>query len=143
MFIQNTLWSFYNWEINSISANPTKWSSALKRFVGKFPTNCLSVFDHFDRFGLVRKVFTQNIAKLRLNFQRKTCFLPFKVPDNWQSVLFFWFCSGFLFRCHCNNGKVIHKLYFVNENLQKPEFFGWLYCESLHNFCSTWYSKNF
>ena len=33
--------------INPLSANPTKWSNTLKQFVGKLPTNCLSVFDHF------------------------------------------------------------------------------------------------
>ena len=27
----------------------TKWSNTLKKFVGKLPTNCLSVFDHFVR----------------------------------------------------------------------------------------------
>ena len=32
---------------NPLCANPTKWSNTLKQFVGKFPTNCLSVFDHF------------------------------------------------------------------------------------------------
>ena len=32
---------------NSLSANPTKWSNILKHSVGKLPTNCLSVFDHF------------------------------------------------------------------------------------------------
>ena len=32
--------------INPLSAIPTKWSNTLKQFVGKFPTNCLSVFDH-------------------------------------------------------------------------------------------------
>ena len=32
---------------NPLSANPTKWSNTLKQFVGNFPTNCLSVFDHF------------------------------------------------------------------------------------------------
>ena len=32
---------------NPLSANPTKWSNTLKQFVGKLPTNCLSVFDHF------------------------------------------------------------------------------------------------
>ena len=31
---------------NPLSANPTKWSNTLKQFVGKLPTNCLSVFDH-------------------------------------------------------------------------------------------------
>ena len=33
--------------INHLSANPTKWSNTLKQFVGNFPTNCLSVFEHF------------------------------------------------------------------------------------------------
>ena len=37
-----------------LSLNPTKWSNTLKQFVGKFPTNCLSVFDHF--VGLALKV---------------------------------------------------------------------------------------
>ena len=38
--------------INPLSANPTKWSNTLKQFVGKLPTNCLSVFDHFVEFAL-------------------------------------------------------------------------------------------
>ena len=33
--------------LNPLSANPIKWSNTLKQFVGKLPTNCLSVFDHF------------------------------------------------------------------------------------------------
>ena len=33
-------------------ANPAKWSNTLKQFVGNFPTNCLSVFDHFVKLGL-------------------------------------------------------------------------------------------
>ena len=40
-------------KLNPLSANPTKWSNTLKQFVGKLPTNCLSVFDHF--VGLVLK----------------------------------------------------------------------------------------
>ena len=32
---------------NPFSANLTKWSNTLKQFVGKLPTNYLSVFDHF------------------------------------------------------------------------------------------------
>ena len=39
--------------VNPLSANFTKWSNTLKQFVGKVPTNCLSVFDHF--VGLVHK----------------------------------------------------------------------------------------
>ena len=33
-------------------ANPTKCSITLKEFVGKLPTNCLSVFDHFAALAL-------------------------------------------------------------------------------------------
>ena len=32
---------------NPLSANTTTWSNTFKQFVGKLPTNCLSVFDHF------------------------------------------------------------------------------------------------
>ena len=38
--------------INPLSTNPTKWSNTLKQFVGKKPTNCLSVFDHFVGLAL-------------------------------------------------------------------------------------------
>ena len=37
---------------NPLSTNFTKWSNTLKQFVGKLPTNCLSVFDHFVGLGL-------------------------------------------------------------------------------------------
>ena len=39
---------------NPLSANFTKWSITLKQFVGKSPTNCLSVFDHFVGLPLKR-----------------------------------------------------------------------------------------
>ena len=38
--------------ISPLSANPTKWPNTLKIFVGKLPTNCLSVFDHFVKLAL-------------------------------------------------------------------------------------------
>ena len=38
--------------INPLSTNFTKWSNTLKQFVGKLPTNCLSVFDHFVGLAL-------------------------------------------------------------------------------------------
>ena len=38
--------------IKTLSANPTKLSNTLKQFVGKFPTNCVSVFDHFVGLAL-------------------------------------------------------------------------------------------
>ena len=34
-------------DLNPLSTNITKWSNTLKQFVGKLPTDCLSVFDHF------------------------------------------------------------------------------------------------
>ena len=37
---------------NTLSANPTKWSNTLKQFIGKLPTNCLSVFDRFVGLAL-------------------------------------------------------------------------------------------
>ena len=36
---------------NPLSTNPTKWSNTLKQFVGKLPTNCLSVFGHFVKLA--------------------------------------------------------------------------------------------
>ena len=39
-------------DFNPLSANPTKWPNTLKQFVGKLPTNCLSVFDNFVRLAL-------------------------------------------------------------------------------------------
>ena len=39
-------------ELNSLCANPTKWPNTLNKFVGKLPTNCLSVFDHFVKLAL-------------------------------------------------------------------------------------------
>ena len=42
---------------NPLSASITKWSNTLKQFVGKLPTNCLSVFDHF--VGLALKGLTK------------------------------------------------------------------------------------
>ena len=38
--------------INPLSAKFIKWSNTFKQFVGKLPTNCLSVFDHFVGLAL-------------------------------------------------------------------------------------------
>ena len=37
---------------NPLSANPRKWPTTLKQFVGKLPTNCFSLFDHFVKLAL-------------------------------------------------------------------------------------------
>ena len=38
--------------VTSLSVDFTKWSNTLKQFVGKLPTNCLSVFDYFVGLAL-------------------------------------------------------------------------------------------
>ena len=38
--------------LNPLSANPTKWSNTLKKFVCNLPTNRLGVFDHFMNLAL-------------------------------------------------------------------------------------------
>ena len=48
---------------NPLSANLTKWLNTLKKFAGNLPTNCLSVFDHFE--GLALKGFSEGPAFLR------------------------------------------------------------------------------
>ena len=50
---------------NPLSAKFIKWSNTLKQFVGKLPTNCLTVFDHF--VGLVLNGLIRNVNI----FQRK------------------------------------------------------------------------
>ena len=42
----------FDFEVNPLRANATKWSNTLKQFVGNLPTNCLSVFDHFGKLAL-------------------------------------------------------------------------------------------
>ena len=39
-------------KVNPLNANPEKWSNKLKQIVGKLPTICLSVFDHFMNLAL-------------------------------------------------------------------------------------------
>ena len=38
--------------IKPLSANFRTWSNTLKQFVGKLPTDCFSMFDHFVGLGL-------------------------------------------------------------------------------------------
>ena len=51
-------------KINPLSANPTKWSNKLKQFVGNFPKNCLSVFDHFVKLALKGLMTLNSMDKL-------------------------------------------------------------------------------
>ena len=52
--------------INPLSANFTRWSNILKQFVGKLPTNCLGVFDHF--VGLALKELTGSLSVVVTTF---------------------------------------------------------------------------
>ena len=51
------------YELNPLSANITKWSSTLKQFVGKFPTDCLSVLDYFVGLALIGLTAAQKCAR--------------------------------------------------------------------------------
>ena len=42
----------YRRNLNPLSAKFIKWSNTLKQIVGKLPTICLSVFDHFSGLAL-------------------------------------------------------------------------------------------
>ena len=53
--------------VNPVSANFKKWSNTLKQFVGKLPTNCLSVFGHFMGLALKGLNF-EGIIKMNLTF---------------------------------------------------------------------------
>ena len=46
--------SLNTWDewVNPLGANPTKLSNTLKQFVGRLPTNCLNVFEHFVELAL-------------------------------------------------------------------------------------------
>ena len=55
----------------SLSANPTKWSNTLKQFVGKFPTNCLSVFDDFMGLTIVLSSILQQFLQNTENQKNK------------------------------------------------------------------------
>ena len=61
---------------NPLSAKFIKWSNTLKQIVGKLPTICLSVFDHFS--GLAFKGLRRPIAKL---LHWKIINTIIKVPD--------------------------------------------------------------
>ena len=47
---------FYETNFNPLNAIFTKWSNTLKQFVGKLPTNSLSVFGHFVGLAFKGKI---------------------------------------------------------------------------------------
>ena len=57
-------------EVNLLSADFTKWPDTFKQLVGKFPTYCLSVFDHFVRLLLKGLIYSLKSAYyLELNLE--------------------------------------------------------------------------
>ena len=67
---------------NPLSANPIKWPNTLKQFVGKLPTNCLSVFGHFVNLALKGLTFNTDFI-----LSRKTNELSTNTED-----IFEWYC---------------------------------------------------
>ena len=63
---QKSVGSHSNVFLNPLSASFTKWSNTLKQFVGKLPTNCLSVFGHFVGLALkgLKKVLIEKNNKV-------------------------------------------------------------------------------
>ena len=61
--------------IIGLSTNTIKWSHTLKQFVGKKPTNCLSVFDHFVGLALKglkkQKLLSDTSKFIRIEFNKK------------------------------------------------------------------------
>ena len=55
-------------KLNPLSAKFTKWLNTLKQIVGKLPTNCLSVFDHFVGLAL-KGLITQWKSSLQGTFK--------------------------------------------------------------------------
>ena len=66
---------------NPLSANFTKWSNTLKQFVGKLPTNCLSVFDHFVELSL------KGLRSARKYMRKEKGPLVANVPSSKQKCL--------------------------------------------------------
>ena len=54
-----------------LNTNPTKWSNTLKQFVGKLPTNCLSVFDHFVKLEIKWLKYILQIVEIVLSYQQR------------------------------------------------------------------------
>ena len=78
---------------NPLSANPTIWSNALKQFVGKLLTNCLSIFAHF--VGLALKGLSAFFASRKIDLTHIS-----------NLSLFLWFIEGrFFLTCfHSKHG---------------------------------------
>ena len=76
-------------DFNALSADSTKWSNTLKQFVGCYPTNCFSVFDHFVELALkglkesayakVKEITSRLKRITHFKFWKKYSYLAFKI----------------------------------------------------------------
>ena len=76
--------------LQTLSANPTKWSNTLKQFVRNFPTNCMVVFDHFVKLpfkGLNSLKIRVEIWRQSLQLQEKKWNFKFWALSGWQTIL--------------------------------------------------------
>ena len=68
------LFKLNNLKINPLSANPTKWSNALKQFVGNLLTIFLTLFDHFVKLtlkGLIVNILNMKIQSwIKINWAK-------------------------------------------------------------------------
>ena len=73
-WVVNFRWNHFN----PLSANPTKWSDTFKQFVGKLPTSCLSVFDHFVGLALkgLSRLFSIMLYSAVFSYYRLWMFPP-------------------------------------------------------------------
>ena len=65
--------------INPLSAKFIKWSNTFKQIVGKLPTICLSVFDHFSGLALKGLMFIASTKSLKNLFDDSLFFLACRV----------------------------------------------------------------
>ena len=74
--------------LNPLSASPAKWSNTFKQFVGKLPTNCLSVFDHFVKLalkGLTKAICIYGGASELLSFKNSIYIEKYETLTNRKS----------------------------------------------------------
>ena len=78
----------YNNIFKFLSVNPTKWSNTFKQFLRKFPTNCLSMFDHFMK--LVLKGLSLFLEYKILALVKLKCIQPLTEPVfllSWSNIV--------------------------------------------------------
>ena len=79
-------WDYSEFQINPLSANPTKWSYVLKQLVGNLAKNCLSVFDHFVKLAL--KGLNSLVISSKYLSKNSDIFVTLEVNHCFQKILF-------------------------------------------------------